>query len=106
MSGVAISDDIVALVRGEFILAINLRLSTTLRGRARPDVDVVLATVPVADALRASILEHEILLRVRVPHDLALVEFAGGSSLGQMLLALSCLDRGPLAMLTIVRGSS
>lgn len=81
MSSVSITNDIMSMARSQLILAVNLRLPAILRRRAGPDVNVVLAVVPVADALRAGVLEDEVLLGVGVPDDFALVELAGGGGL-------------------------
>lgn len=98
---VAIPHNSVPIVGCKLILAIDLSLAAALGARAGPDIDVVLAAIPVRDALGAGVLEDEVLLGIWVPDDLALVELARGGSEGAGVV-VGALAAGGVATAAVV----
>ena len=72
--------DLLTTVRRELVLAVDLGLSAILRIAASPDINVVFAIIKIVDALSTGVFETKNFLRVRIPHDLALLEFSRSSS--------------------------
>lgn len=98
---VAIPHNAMSIVGGKSIFTVNLSLAAALGARASPNIDVVIAALPVRDALRTGILEDKVLLGVGIPDDLALVELAGSGGEGAGVV-VGALAAGSVATAAIV----
>jgi hypothetical protein len=71
-------DSLAPLSWSEIVLALDLFLTSIHSGTASPKVDMVDArtSLPIDIALSTEVLEAQVLLRVRIVYDLALVKLA------------------------------
>ena len=78
----SVPDNIMSTIRSQLVLTVHLRPSTVLCRAPCPNVDMVDPILPIIYAFGAGIFKAKILLRVRVPDNLALGKLAGRSSHG------------------------
>ena len=66
------------LIRSQVVLTLDLILTTIHRPTAGPDINMVLlAVLPILGTCCASVLKADVLLQIRRPEDLALLELSG-----------------------------